>query len=84
MGLSSWDLCSCFYCWPSYVCKSLRSTCYDILNRRSQFPLLLETILELAVHSGIVNEKDVSRARDVLRRVRDEIGKTQAKGRPSR
>jgi len=50
------------------VCKSLRSARYDILNRRSQFLLLLETILELAVRSGVVNEKDVGRARDVLRR----------------
>uniref|UniRef100_A0A915MHN0 Tyrosine-protein phosphatase domain-containing protein n=2 Tax=Meloidogyne TaxID=189290 RepID=A0A915MHN0_MELJA len=66
------------------VCKSLRSARYDILNRRSQFLLLLETILELAVRSGVVNEKDVGRARDVLRRVRDEIGKTRAKGGPSR
>nr|CAD2200665.1 unnamed protein product [Meloidogyne enterolobii] len=66
------------------VCKSLRSARYDILNRRSQFILLLETIIELAVRSGVVNEKDVGRARDILRRVRDEIGKTRAKGGPSR
>uniref|UniRef100_A0A915MUY3 Uncharacterized protein n=1 Tax=Meloidogyne javanica TaxID=6303 RepID=A0A915MUY3_MELJA len=61
------------------VCKSLRSARYDILNRRSQFILLLETIIELAVRSGVVNEKDVDRARDILRRVRDEIGRHEQK-----
>ncbi|KAF7635943.1 hypothetical protein Mgra_00004662 [Meloidogyne graminicola] len=66
------------------VCKSLRSARYDILNRRSQFLLLLETIMEVAVRNGIVNEKDVGRARDILRRARDEIGKARAKGGPSR